>query len=95
VDLLNWQMMNMFDPKHFDELTQKLIAILPSSVQNFEKEIQHKFKSILNATFSRLDLVTREEFDIQMRVLVRTREKLEQLQTQVDKLLAEKNKPCN
>lgn len=77
----------MFEPKQFDELTKKLFATLPASLQNFEKEIQQKFKEVLQATFTRMDLVTREEFDIQTKVLARTREKLEQIQAQVEILV--------
>jgi ubiquinone biosynthesis accessory factor UbiK len=80
----------MFEPKQFDELTKKLFASLPASLQNFEKEIQQKFKEILQATFARMDLITREEFDVQTKVLARTREKLESLQAQVDVLLMDK-----
>lgn len=82
----------MFDPKQFDDLAQKLFATLPTSLQNFEKEIQQKFKEILQATFSRLDLITREEFDVQTKVLARTREKVDALQMQVDTLLAHQAK---
>lgn len=82
----------MFEPKQFDELTKKLFATLPTSLQNFEKEIQQKFKEVLQVAFSHMDLVTREEFDTQTKVLARTREKLENLQIQVDLLIEEKNK---
>lgn len=81
----------MFDPKQFDDLATKLFAALPTNFQNFEKEIQQKFKEILQATFARMDLITREEFDVQTKVLARTREKLDALQSQVDSLLAKKN----
>lgn len=77
----------MFDPKQFDELAQKLFASLPTSLQNIEKDILQKFKDILQVTFSRMNLITREEFDVQTKVLVRTREKLELLQKQVEELL--------
>ncbi|MFA6303104.1 MAG: accessory factor UbiK family protein [Legionella sp.] len=76
----------MFDPKHFDDLAKKLFSALPDSLQNIEKDIQQKFKEILQATFSRMDLVTREEFDVQTKVLARTREKLDQLEKQIDTL---------
>ncbi|KTD34519.1 accessory factor UbiK family protein [Legionella israelensis] len=76
----------MFDPKQFDEIAKKLFAALPESAQNFEKEMQQKFKEILLAAFSRLDLVTREEFDVQSKVLARTREKVDTLQMQIDSL---------
>ena len=83
----------MFDPKQFEDLAKKLYAALPTSLQNFENDIQQKFKEILQSTFTRMDLVTREEFDVQIKVLARTREKIDALQLQVDKLLAEKIKP--
>ncbi|RUR12428.1 accessory factor UbiK family protein [Legionella sp. km772] len=80
----------MFDPKQFDEIASKLFAALPTSLQNFENEIQQKFKEVLQATFARLDLITREEFDIQCKVLARTREKLEKLEMQVEELAKQK-----
>ncbi|KTC86374.1 ubiquinone biosynthesis accessory factor UbiK [Legionella brunensis] len=82
----------MFDSKNLDDLAKKLFATLPTSLQNFEKDIQQKFKEVLQTAFSRLDLVTREEFDVQTKVLARTREKLDDLQTQIEKLLAKNKK---
>lgn len=81
----------MFDPKQFDEISKKLFSALPDSLQSFEQDIQQKFKDILQATFTRLDLITRDEFDVQVKVLARTREKLETLQARVDALLMEKD----
>lgn len=74
----------MIDLKQLDDLAKKLFAILPANLQNIETEIQQKFREILQATFTHMDLVTREEFDVQVRVLARTREKLETLQMQMD-----------
>jgi BMFP domain-containing protein YqiC len=76
----------MFDPKQFDELAKKLFSTLPSSLQSIEKDIEQKFKEVLQAAFTRMDLVTREEFDVQCKVLARTREKLDNLQNQIDEL---------
>ena len=81
----------MFAPKQIEDLAKTLFAALPTSLQNLETDIQQQFKEILHATFTRLDLVTREEFDVQIKVLARTREKIESLQHQVDALLQEKN----
>lgn len=81
----------MFEPKQFDALAKNLFASLPASLQNIEKEIQQKFKEILQATFTRMDLITREEFDVQSKVLARTREKLEQLQLQVDDIVQQRD----
>ena len=81
----------MFPPKHLEDLARTLVSALPTSLQNLESEMQQQFKDILQATFARLDLVTREEFDVQVKVLARTREKIDALQMQVDTLLQEKN----
>lgn len=81
----------MFDPKHLEDLAKKLYTSLPTSLQNFENEIQQTFKDILQAAFTRMDLVTRDEFDVQIKVLARTREKVDILQMQIEKLLEEKS----
>ena len=80
----------MFIPKQFETLAKKLYATLPTSVQTVESEIQQQFKDILQSAFAHMDLVTREEFDVQVKVLQRTREKIEALQQQVDALLRDK-----
>ncbi|HHT0592979.1 TPA: ubiquinone biosynthesis accessory factor UbiK [Legionella anisa] len=82
----------MFDPKQFDDLAKKLFAALPTSLQNIEKDIQQKFKDVLQAAFAHMDLITREEFDVQTKVLARTREKVDHLQKQLDVLIAQLNK---
>ena len=82
----------MFASNQFEDLAKKLYSALPTSLQNFENEIQQQFKEILQSTFTRLDLVTREEFDVQVKVLARTREKIDALQLQVDQLLMDKSR---
>ena len=74
----------MFDPKNFDEIAKKLYETLPDGVKNIEQDLQQKFKTVLLATFDKLDLVTREEFDIQMKVLQRTRAKVEAIEKQLN-----------
>ncbi len=81
----------MFNAKQLEDLAKNLFSALPTSLQNLETDIQQQFKEILHATFTRMDLVTREEFDVQIKVLARTREKIELLQKQVDALLQGKN----
>lgn len=76
----------MFEPQQFEALAKKLYNALPSSLHHVEKEIQQQFKDILQSTFSCMNLVTREEFDVQTKVLARTREKVEALQHQIDAL---------
>ncbi len=70
------------DTKLFDELSKRLSKVLPESVRHLEKDLQDKFHEVLQATFAKFDLVTREEFDTQVKVLERTRKKLEALEKQ-------------
>ena len=73
----------MFSQKLFDEISNKISeTIAASSAKDLEKNI----KAMMAATFSRMDLVTREEFDIQAQVLARTREKLKELETRIEAL---------
>lgn len=76
----------MFAPKQLEDVAKSLFAALPKSLQHLETEIQAQFRDILQSAFNRLDLVTREEFDVQLKVLARTREKVEALQLQVEAL---------
>ncbi len=76
----------MFDSKKFDEIAKKLADILPAGVKEVTKDIEKNFKSILQSAFNKLDLVTREEFDVQVNVLVRTRKKIDALEKKLAKL---------
>jgi len=76
----------MFDPKMLDDLAKRLSNAVPSGVQNLQHDLQKNFRSSISSTLSQLDLVTREEFDIQSGVLQRTREKLEALEKQISEL---------
>ncbi|MDF1757691.1 MAG: accessory factor UbiK family protein [Legionellaceae bacterium] len=76
----------MFATKQLEDLAKKLFLSLPTNVQNIDGEIQQQFNDILRAAFTKLDLVTREEFDVQVKVLARTREKVEKLESEISKL---------
>lgn len=76
----------MFAKKGLEELTKKLFAVLPNNIQFIDDEIQNQFRDILQIAFNKLDLVTREEFDVQTKVLARTREKVEALEAKLSKL---------
>ncbi len=72
-----------------DELSKRVSELLAASPA---KDIEKNLRALLSSAFSRLDLVTREEFDVQQDVLGRTREKLEQMEARVaemEKLLAD------
>ena len=76
----------MIDLNHIDDLARRLGGLLPPGLREGREEIQENFKSVLQSGLSRLELVTREEFEVQRAVLLRTREKLEALQAQVAQL---------
>lgn len=80
----------MLNSSQLDSLAQKLCSVLPTSFGQVEEGIRDTFKSILQVAFSELDLVTREEFDAQVKVLARTREKVDFLQKEIDQRLNQK-----
>ena len=63
-----------------EELARKLAAAVPKNLRALGDDLEKNFRSLLAAGFERMDLVTREEFDLQAAVLERTREKLEALE---------------
>lgn len=73
----------MLDPKRLDELARKLSENLPGGVREFQSEMEKNMRATLQSMFSRMDLVTREEFDAQAKVLARTRAQLEALEQRV------------
>ena len=70
----------MLLPKQVEDLVKKLFSSLPKNVQLLEEDVKQQFKEVLQSTFAHLDLVTREEFDVQLKVLAKTREKVEHLE---------------
>jgi len=76
----------MIKPSAIDELTDKIMDLLPESLRQIQQDSQQHLSLGIKALLQRMDLVTREEFDIQKAVLARTREKLEQLEKQVTAL---------
>ena len=78
----------MIDLTTIDDLARRLSGLLPPGLRDGRDELQQNFKAVLQAGLSRLDLVTREEFDVQRQVLLRTREQLETLQRTVAELEA-------
>lgn len=78
----------MIDPKLIDELSEHLSASLPSGIRALQDDFSKNFRASLEAGLAKLDLVTREEFDVQRAVLARTREKLARLEQQVEALEA-------
>ncbi len=69
-----------------DELTKRISSLFPGDVTNLQDDLQSNVRSLLQSTLTKMNLVTREEFDVQSAVLQRTREKLEELEKIVSQL---------
>jgi len=67
----------------FDDLARRLFAALPESVKTMRRDIESNFRAVLQSSLGKLDLTTREEFDVQTRVLERTRATIEQLEQRI------------
>lgn len=76
----------MLNPKNLESIAQQLHSVLPQPLKNIGSDLEEKFKQILQAQLSKLDVVTREEFDVQSQVLLRTREKLNELEKRLNEL---------
>lgn len=73
----------MIDPKVLDDLSGKMSALLAATPA---RDIEKNAKAMLGSLLGRLDIVTRDEFDVQTQVLARTREKLTALEARVEAL---------
>jgi BMFP domain-containing protein YqiC len=69
-----------------DNLAKTLAESIPEGLRSVREDLENNFRSILRASLSKLDLVTREEFEVQEAVLARTREKLEALEAELEVL---------
>jgi len=78
-------MSNMVNRDALSELTKKITSLLPENVQQMQDDLESNIHTLLQNALSKMNLVTREEFEVQTALLERTREKLEKL----EKLLQE------
>jgi BMFP domain-containing protein YqiC len=74
------------DAKFVEDLARKLAANVPGSVRALQADLERNFEALLGNTFEKLQLVSREEFDVQRRVLERTREKLSRVEAELQTL---------
>ena len=76
----------MVNATAIDDLAKRLSDLVPPGMRQAHEEMLGNFRDALRAGLRRLDLVTREEFDVQRCVLLRTREKVEALESRVSEL---------
>jgi BMFP domain-containing protein YqiC len=77
------------DHSSLDDLARKIADSIPENLRGLGEDLQRNLKSTLRSGLERMDLVTREEFDIQTRLLERTRARVDALETRVSDLEAQ------
>ena len=70
---------------YLKNITKKITENIPDDLEAIKGDLQQNIQSLIESQIKNLDLVTREEFEIQEQILKRTREKLEELEKQLDK----------
>lgn len=80
----------MLDPKMFEDFTQRVSGLIANSPA---ADIEKNVRSMMGSFFSKLDLVTREEFDTQAKVLARTRQLVDELSARLDEIEAQEKTP--
>lgn len=83
----------MFDTKFINDMAKRLSESLPADLTKAKKEVEKNFRAVLKSMLMKMDLVTREEFDLQKNVLLKTRTKLNTLGKQVAELEKGLSKP--
>jgi BMFP domain-containing protein YqiC len=75
--------------QQINQLAEKIEALLPPGLKQVKQDFDEKLRSLLQQQLSKMDFVSREEFDIQTKVLARTRAKLDKLEKRFDEVLKE------
>ncbi|WP_258576681.1 ubiquinone biosynthesis accessory factor UbiK [Candidatus Pantoea persica] len=76
----------MIDTKKIEQLARQVHEAMPKGIREFSDDVEKKIRQVLQAQLTRMDLVSREEFDVQTQVLLRTREKLAALEQRLAQL---------
>lgn len=85
--------MSFLNSNALDDLARRLADAVPESVRSFGRDLEGNFKAVLQAQLSKLDLVSRQEFDVQSAVLARTQTALTALETRIKELEAKLSPP--
>ncbi|MBX4779544.1 hypothetical protein C6994_23285 [Klebsiella sp. CVUAS 10191.3] len=76
----------MIDPKKIEQIARQVHESMPKGLRGLGEDVEKKIRQVLQSQLTRLDLVSREEFDVQTQVLLRTREKLALLEQRLNDL---------
>lgn len=73
-------------PAFLDDLMEKISNVLPHDLQSLKEDTQKNVRAVLQSVFEKMDLVTREEFDVQKKVLERAQQQIQQLALEIQAL---------
>lgn len=76
----------MINAKKIEEIAKQVTDAIPPSLKNMANDLEDKTKTVLQRKLSQLDVVTREEFDVQTQVLIKTRTQLSELEAKITHL---------
>lgn len=74
------------DSIRIDEIARRLLETVSPALRGIQSDLESNFRAVLHATLGKLDLVPREEFDTQVRVLERTRERADAMEARIAEL---------
>ncbi len=76
----------MINNQNLNDLADKLSSVIPDSVKTLQSDVKSNLKTILESSLQQMNLVSREEFDVQTALLARTLERLKELEKKLDEL---------
>ena len=76
----------MIDTRTLDELAKKLSSAMPDSLKTIQQDMEKNMRAILESSFQKMNLVSREEFDVQTALLAKTQQRLNELEQQIKQL---------
>ncbi|CAH0542047.1 ubiquinone biosynthesis accessory factor UbiK [Vibrio marisflavi] len=82
----------MFDPKKLEQIAKQIQDSMPQPVKDLGTDVEQKVRQVIQGQLNKLDVVSREEFDVQTQVLMRTRQKLTEMEQKLSELEAKLDK---
>ena len=76
----------MFDPKRLEQIVKQIQESMPAPVKALGQDVEQKVREVIQSKLIKLDVVSREEFDVQTQVLLRTRKKLNEMEKKLNEL---------
>lgn len=76
----------MFDPKKLEQIAKQIHDSMPEPVKELGSDVEHKVRQVIQGQLNKLDVVSREEFEVQTQVLLRTRQKLSEMEQKLSEL---------